>query len=117
VLVVASDHGELLVQELAEKPGPAVATELERRYGTRRLRFLEGPHARLTAEFVRFARGYHPPADAEPKLALALAAYARSHPVTVVTIAGQVVDLGTIPPCGCKTGRSATGNRPSTSRP
>jgi UTP-glucose-1-phosphate uridylyltransferase len=108
VLAVTSDHGELLVQELAEKPGPAAVTRLERRYGTSRL-LLEG-RARLTAGFIGFARGYHPPAGTEPKLALALAAYASAHPVTVITIAGQVIDLGSSPACGCGTERATTGD-------
>jgi hypothetical protein len=73
-----------------------VVTRLERRYSISRLLLLEG-RARLTAGFIRFARGYHAPAGTEPKLALALAAYARDHPVTVITIAGQVIDLGSSP--------------------
>ena len=71
VLAVTSDHGELLVQELAEKPGPADVTRLEQRYGTSGLLLLEG-RARLTAGFIRFARRYRAPAGTEPKLALAL---------------------------------------------
>ena len=60
---------------------------------------LEG-RARLTAGFIRFARGYQAPAGTEPKLALAIAAYARSHPVAVTTTTSQVIDLGTGPPAG-----------------
>jgi len=99
VLAVTRDQGELLIKELAEKPGPAAVTRLERRYGTSRLLLLEG-RARLTAGFIRFARRYHPPAGTEPKLALALAAYAHAHPVTVITTSSQVIDLGSSPACG-----------------
>jgi NDP-sugar pyrophosphorylase family protein len=105
VIAVAPHHGELLVRELAEKPGPAAATELEQRYGTSGLRLLEG-RARLTAEFVSFARSYRAPHRTEPRLALALAAYARNHPATVITTTSQVIDLGSSPACGCAAARA-----------
>jgi UTP-glucose-1-phosphate uridylyltransferase len=102
VLAVARDQDALIVRDLAEKPGPAVAPDLERRYGTGQLRLLEG-RARLSAGFIRFAHGYQAPPGTEPKLALTLAAYARAHPVTVITIASRVIDLGSISACGCGT--------------
>jgi UTP-glucose-1-phosphate uridylyltransferase len=109
VIAVVCHHGEPLVRELAEKPGPAAATELERRYGTSGLRLLEG-RARLTAEFVSFARGYRTPHGTEPRLALTLAAYAREHPVAIITTTSQVIDLGSSPACGCAAARATTGN-------
>ena len=109
VIAVARYHGELLVLEMAEKPGPAAATELERRYGTSALRLLEG-RARLTAEFISFACGYRAPHRTEPRLAFALAAYARDHPVGVITTTSRVIDLGSGPACGCAAARATTGN-------
>ncbi|HEY3733563.1 MAG TPA: sugar phosphate nucleotidyltransferase [Streptosporangiaceae bacterium] len=93
VIAVVRHHGEFLVRELIEKPCLAAATGLERRYGTRQLRLLEG-RARLSAEFVAFARGYRAPIGTEPRLTLALAAYARHRPVSVITTTSQVIDLG-----------------------
>ena len=93
--VIATRHhqGRLLMLDLAEKPAPDAARALEQRYGTRNLLLLEG-RARLTAGFIRFAPGYQTPAGTEPKLALAIAAYARTHPVVVTTTSSQVIDLG-----------------------
>jgi UTP-glucose-1-phosphate uridylyltransferase len=104
VIAAIGHHGELLMGELIEKPGLAAVMELERRYGTGRLRLLEG-RARLTAQFVSFARSYRAPPGTEPKLALALAAYARHCPVSVITTTSQVIDLGTSPACGCAAAR------------
>ena len=97
VIAARRHDGQLLMLDLAEKPPPDAARALERRYGTGNLLLLEG-RARLTVGFLRFARGYGPPAGTEPKLALAIAAYARTHPVIVTTTSSQVIDLGTSPP-------------------
>jgi UTP-glucose-1-phosphate uridylyltransferase len=109
VIAVTGHNGELLVRELVEKPAPAAAMELEQRYGTSQLLLLEG-RARLTPEFVSFARGYQAPRRTEPRLALALASYARDHPVSVITTMSRVIDLGSSPACGCTATRAATGN-------
>jgi NDP-sugar pyrophosphorylase family protein len=93
VIATNGHYGELLVRDLIEKPGLTAVIDLERRYGAGRLRLLEG-RARLTAQFVSFARGYRAPPGTEPKLALALAAYARHCPVSVITTTSQVIDLG-----------------------
>lgn len=100
MIAAVRHHSELLVRELTEKPGLTEATELERRYGTGQLRLLEG-RARLTAGFVSFARGYRAPPGTEPKLALALDAYARQYPVSVSTTTTRVIDLGASPACEC----------------
>ncbi|HZR49223.1 MAG TPA: sugar phosphate nucleotidyltransferase [Streptosporangiaceae bacterium] len=100
VIAAVRHDGELHVRELIEKPGLAAAIELEQRYGAAQLRLLEG-RARLTAGFVSYARGYRAPPGTEPKLALALAAYARHCPVSIITTASQVIDLGAGPACGC----------------
>jgi UTP-glucose-1-phosphate uridylyltransferase len=93
VIAARRHQGRLLMLDLAEKPAPDAARALEQRYGTRNLLLLEG-RARLTAGFIRFAAGYQTPAGTEPKLALAIAAYARTHPVVVTTTSSHVIDLG-----------------------
>ena len=93
VIATRRHQGQLLMLDLAEKPAPDAARALEQRYGTRNLLLLEG-RARLTAGFIRFAPGYQTPAGTEPKLALAIAAYARTHPVVVTTTSSHVIDLG-----------------------
>lgn len=93
VIAARRHQGRLLMLDLAEKPAPDAARALEQRYGTRNLLLLEG-RARLTAGFIRFAPGYQTPAGTEPKLALALAAYARTHPVVVTPTSSHVIDLG-----------------------
>lgn len=108
VIAMTRQNGELLVRELVEKPVLVAAMELEQRYGISQLRLLEG-RARLTADFVRFARDYRAPHRMEPKLALALGAYARDHPVSIVTTTSQVIDLGSSPACGCTAARAAAG--------
>jgi UTP-glucose-1-phosphate uridylyltransferase len=94
VITARRQDGKLLMTDLAEKPVPRAARALEQRYGTANLLLLEG-RARLTADFIGFARSYQAPAGTEPKLALALAAYARTHPVFVTTTNAKVIDLGT----------------------
>jgi UTP-glucose-1-phosphate uridylyltransferase len=95
VIAARRQGGHLLMIDLAEKPAPHTARALERRYGTANLLLLEG-RTRLTAGFIGFARSYRAPAGTEPKLALALAAYARTHPVFVTKTSAQVIDLGTV---------------------
>lgn len=87
--------GELReVRTLVEKPDPAQARALEDMYGTGSLLMLEG-RARLTAPFIRFARDrQHAGPGDEPKLALALGAYAREHRVVAVPADAEVIDLG-----------------------
>ena len=93
VIAARRHQGRLLMLDLAEKPAPDAARALEQQYGTRNLLLLEG-RARLTTGFIRFAPGYQTPAGTEPKLALAIAAYARTHPVVVTTTSSHVIDLG-----------------------
>jgi UTP-glucose-1-phosphate uridylyltransferase len=98
VIAAVRHGGQFLMHDLAEKPSPSTARSLEQRYGAGNLLLLEG-RARLTAGFIRFARSYQPPAGTEPKLALALAAYARTDPVVVATTTSHVIDLGVHPAC------------------
>jgi UTP-glucose-1-phosphate uridylyltransferase len=94
-VIAARRQGEQVTMiDLVEKPTPHTARALERRYGTANLLLLEG-RTRLTADFIGFARSYRAPTGTEPKLALALAAYARNHPVFVTKTSAQVIDLGT----------------------
>jgi UTP-glucose-1-phosphate uridylyltransferase len=109
IAVIRTADGQLLMHDLAEKPGPRAARALERQYGTGNLLVLEG-RARLTPGFIRFARRYQAPAGTEPKLALAIAAYARTHPVIITTTTSQVIDLGTSPPGNETPGRATPGN-------
>ena len=82
------------VQGLVEKPDPAQAAELEDAFGRGNLMMLEG-RAKVTAKFLDFARTrYHSGSGNEPKLALAIDAYAREHRVVAVPAPGQVIDLG-----------------------
>jgi UTP-glucose-1-phosphate uridylyltransferase len=103
VIAAVQQDGHLLMYDLAEKPGPSAARSLEQRYGTSSLLLLEG-RARLTPGFIRFARTYRAPAGTEPKLALAIAAYARTHTVVVSTTTSQVIDLGASPPTDAHAG-------------
>jgi UTP-glucose-1-phosphate uridylyltransferase len=82
------------VQALVEKPSPAQARALEETHGPGSLLMLEG-RAQLTGRFLEFARSrQHAVPGAEPKLALAIGAYAREHPVVAVPAGGGVIDLG-----------------------
>ncbi len=110
VIAAIPRDGLLLMGDLAEKPAAAAARALEQRYGTGSLLLLEG-RARLTPEFIRFARSYQAPARTEPKLALAIAAYARTHPVVIATTTSQVIDLGASPPGGCGCTRATADSR------
>ncbi len=113
VITVRTADGQLHMHDLTEKPAPDAARALEQRYGTENLLVLEG-RARLTPGFIRFARRYRAPGGAEPKLALAIAAYARTHPVLIITTTtSQVIDLGTrlpgnVTPSGATPGNSGT---------
>lgn len=89
VIIVDAHH----MAGLAEKPDAATARRLEQRYGTGKLLLLEG-RARLTRDFVDYARHHCASTGAEPKLALTLAAYARTHQVGVVVTDRPVIDLG-----------------------
>jgi UTP-glucose-1-phosphate uridylyltransferase len=109
VIAVSRQDEQFFMLDLAEKPAPPAARALERRYGTGNLLLLEG-RARLTSGFIRFARGYQAPAGTEPKLALAIAAYARAHPVAVTTTSSQVIDLGTDQPGLLAHDRATPGN-------
>lgn len=95
VITTTGSPGQRLMTSLVEKPGPALARALECRYDRGNLFLLEG-RARLTAAFTAFARTRLTVPGAEPKLSLAIAAYAASHPVHVVETRADVTDLGAL---------------------
>jgi UTP-glucose-1-phosphate uridylyltransferase len=93
----APDGEPQQVRSLVEKPDPAQARALEDMHGTTNLLMLEG-RARLTAPFIQFARDrLHTAPGNEPKLALALSAFAREHQVVAVPTKADVIDLGSPP--------------------
>ena len=97
VIITTVSGGYHRMAGLIEKPGPAQAQALEAAHGTENLLLLEG-RARLTPGFVDFTRTQPHRAGAEAKLALTLAAYSRTHPVHVLPVAADVIDLGTPAP-------------------
>ncbi|MFB8763854.1 transcriptional regulator [Nocardiopsis alba] len=92
VLICDRDHAVGLV----EKPDASTSQELESRYGRANLALLEG-RARADRNFLDFLHTYRHPAG-EPKLSLAIAAYARTAPVRVLRSDTPVTDLGAPPP-------------------
>ncbi|MFD0352903.1 sugar phosphate nucleotidyltransferase [Streptomyces sp. NPDC127110] len=79
---------------LVEKPDPAHAAQLAAEHGPDNLRLLQG-RIRLTPRSLRhLARAASRTAE-EPKLSLALAAFARHHRVEVITNTNPLIDLGT----------------------
>nr|WP_090946422.1 hypothetical protein [Nonomuraea jiangxiensis] len=94
--VIATERcaGGALMVELVEKPGQCAARALEECYGPDNLMLLEG-RARVDGDFIDYARTYLSEPSGEPRLSLALAAYAHKRPVHVVCTTSEVVDLGT----------------------
>jgi UTP-glucose-1-phosphate uridylyltransferase len=95
VIIARRYLGQCRMAGLVEKPSPAKAEELERRYGRSNLLLLEG-RARLTSDFVCFARNHISDVGPEPKLALALGAYATAHPVYIAETESAAIDLGAL---------------------
>ncbi|MEV0196346.1 hypothetical protein [Nonomuraea sp. NPDC050691] len=95
IVTTPGPQGTPRMIDLVEKPDPAAARKLQARHGTANLMLLEG-RARLDDAFIAFARDRHANArpGTEPKLALALGAYARTRPVWGVRTSADVIDLG-----------------------
>ncbi|WP_369185815.1 hypothetical protein [Streptomyces sp. Y1] len=94
-VVVCSGSGAVrTMSTLIEKPGPEAAARLANAYGSDNLRLLQ-ERGRVTPMLLRHfaAASRMAPGHAEPKLALAIADYARHQVVQVVTGA-PLVDLG-----------------------
>ncbi|MEU6467479.1 sugar phosphate nucleotidyltransferase [Streptomyces sp. NPDC046976] len=78
---------------LVEKPDPAHAVELAAAYGPDNLGLLLG-RVSLTPGILRYMAATARRARTEPRLSIALAAYAQHHRVDVITTSTRMVDLG-----------------------
>ncbi|MEU7831419.1 sugar phosphate nucleotidyltransferase [Nonomuraea sp. NPDC049129] len=94
VIATRPDRGHRRMVSLTEKPDSVTAYALQREHGRGNL-FLNEGRARLSADFIAFARARVWPSQVEPKLALAIGAYAHDHPVRVIRTSSDVIDLGT----------------------
>lgn len=74
VITIVERDGRRLVADLVEKPSPSADSALERRHGAGNLLLLEG-RARVSADFIRFARASPITLGSEPRLALTIGAY------------------------------------------
>ncbi|MFF5655136.1 glycosyltransferase family protein [[Kitasatospora] papulosa] len=93
VIICAGTGPDRTMAALVEKPDPVHAAQLVDEHGPDSLRLLQG-RARLTPELVRYLTASERDTASEPKLALALANYARHHSVGVVTNTKTMIDLG-----------------------
>ncbi|MGW5234607.1 sugar phosphate nucleotidyltransferase [Streptomyces nodosus] len=98
----ATSHGVIIctgtgpiraMAALVEKPDPLHAQQLAADHGPDNLRLLLG-RVRLTPGLLRYMSAAARQTTTEPRLSLALAAYARHHRVDVVTSNTPMVDLG-----------------------
>ncbi|GAA2138467.1 hypothetical protein GCM10009760_19820 [Kitasatospora kazusensis] len=98
----AASHGVIIctgtgpvrtMARLVEKPDPAHAAQLAADHGPDNLRLLLG-RMRLTPGLLHYLSAVARHTVAEPRLSLALAAYARRHRVDVITNDRPMVDLG-----------------------
>ncbi|MFF2331418.1 MULTISPECIES: NTP transferase domain-containing protein [unclassified Streptomyces] len=95
----ASSHGVIICDPaghmvtLVEKPGPDAVIALLHDHGRDSLRLLLG-RARLTGDLVRFLATTPANPETEPKLSLALASYAQTRPIEVITTTSTMIDLG-----------------------
>jgi UTP-glucose-1-phosphate uridylyltransferase len=94
VIIRAGTGPDCAMAGLVEKPDRAHAARLAAHHGTDRLRLLQG-RVRLTPELLHHLRAIARHSASEPKLSVALAAYARNHSVRVVTNTNPMIDLGT----------------------
>ncbi|MFD7972956.1 sugar phosphate nucleotidyltransferase [Streptomyces clavifer] len=94
VIICAGTGPERTMAGLVEKPDADHAARLAAEHGTDGLRLLQG-RVRLTPELLDYLTTTGDQAAAEPKMSLALAAYARHHRVRVATNPETMIDLGT----------------------
>lgn len=79
---------------VVEKPDSTQIADLLTRFGSDRLRLLEG-RFRISADLLSWLRcSVTRPTSGEPRLSVELAAYGRTRPVNVITTESPVVDLG-----------------------
>ncbi|MFD7896941.1 hypothetical protein [Streptomyces sp. NPDC059743] len=93
VIICAGTGPVRTMTELIEKPNPALAAQLAAHHGPDKLRLLQG-RLHLTPELLRHLATTLHRTSTEPKLSLALAAYARRNRVDVVTSTSPMIDLG-----------------------
>jgi UDPglucose 6-dehydrogenase len=114
VIVCPEGDRQPTMEHLVEKPTPEAAAELADRFGPDRLRLLLG-RLLLTPDVLTYLE-HSSGGPGEPKLSLALAAYARTAPVHVITTTANIVDVGIEPGTGVTvaraTGRATPGQPP-----
>lgn len=98
----ATSHGVIIctgsgpvrtMAALVEKPDPAHAAQLAADHGPDNLRLLLG-RVCLTPELLRYLSAAARRTATEPRLSLALAAYARHHRIDIITNNNPITDLG-----------------------
>ncbi|MEL5954100.1 NTP transferase domain-containing protein [Streptomyces sp. CLV115] len=94
VIICSGTGPDCTMAGLVEKPDRAHAARLAAHHGTDRPRLLQG-RVRLTPELLHHLRAIARHSASEPKLSIALAAYALNHSVRVVTNTTPMIDLGT----------------------
>lgn len=103
VIVCAGEGPVLRMAGLIEKPDRQQAARLEAERGTANLRLLHG-RLRVTPDLLDHLAIAGRSSTSEPKLSLALASYARSNRVDVVTSTQPFTDLGLSSPGGAVQG-------------
>ncbi|MGW2594272.1 hypothetical protein ACWCXC_28965, partial [Streptomyces sp. NPDC001515] len=93
VIVCSGDGPVQPMVALVEKPGHEQAAQLAAKHGTGNLRLLQG-RMRVTPQLSAHVAATARRTEGEPKLSLAIAAYARSHRVDVITHTTPLTDLG-----------------------
>ncbi|AVH55635.1 MULTISPECIES: sugar phosphate nucleotidyltransferase [Streptomyces] len=93
VIVCAGTGPVQTMVGLIEKPSPPEAARLMEQHGSGALRLLQG-RMRITPDLLGYLDTAARCSAAEPKLSLAVAAYARAHRVHVVTTTQPMIDLG-----------------------
>ncbi len=93
VIVCAGSGVTRTMVRLVEKPDRLTAARLVGEYGAGALRLLLG-RMRLTPHLVVHIAAQAEGASGEPKLSLAVASYAATWPVQVITASQPMVDLG-----------------------
>ncbi|SDK54829.1 hypothetical protein SAMN05421806_108289 [Streptomyces indicus] len=93
-VIVCTDEGPVQrMAGLVEKPDRDETIRLEAECGIANLRLLQG-RMRVTPRLLRYLAAVAQTTISEPKFSLALASYARSHRVDVVTNTQPLTDLG-----------------------
>ncbi|MFE2033768.1 hypothetical protein ACFXBB_11010 [Streptomyces scopuliridis] len=93
-LIICSGAGPVRTMSgLVEKPDPVHAAQLAADYGPDNLRLLLG-RVRLTPGLPHYLSSTSRRTAGEPRLSLALAAYARHHRIHIVTSRSPMIDLG-----------------------